>query len=98
MPSQTDTKNLSQPPTGRFLETEVEFQGRYKTQVWESLREAYAPWLTPMILTLLIGLIARTCLVGSASLVGLWIDSQCSGVSCRELCSKFKYPLSRHCA
>lgn len=85
MPSQTDTKNLSQPPTGRFLESEVEFQGRYKSQVWESLREAYAPWLMPMVLTLLIGLIARTCLVGSASLVGLWIDSQCSGGSCGEL-------------
>jgi len=85
MQAQTNIKNLSQPPAERFLEGEIEFQGRYKTQVWESLREAYSPWLSPMILTLLIGLVARTCLVGSASLVGLWIDSQCTGSACQEL-------------
>ena len=38
-----------------------------------------------MLITLLTGLVARTCLVGSASLVGLWIDSQCKGSACRTL-------------
>jgi len=85
----TETKsailNASLPPTSRYLENEVEFQGRYKSHVWQSLREAYEPWRVPLILTLITGLIARTCLVGSASLVGLWIDSQCTGPQCRHL-------------
>jgi ABC-type multidrug transport system fused ATPase/permease subunit len=77
--------NASLPPASRFTESETEFHGRYKEHVWQSLFEAYRPWRGRMIATLLTGLVARTGLVGSATLVGLWIDSQCTGSSCRRL-------------
>ncbi|MEN9824601.1 MAG: hypothetical protein RI953_346 [Pseudomonadota bacterium] len=77
--------NASLPPTSKYLENEIEFQGQYKSQVWQSLREAYSPWKLSLAATLLVGLVARTCLVGSASVVGLWIDSQCVGPECRKL-------------
>ena len=85
MQKQIESMNASLPPVSRFTESETEFHGRYKAQVWESLFEAYRPWRAQMCATLLIGLVARTCLVGSASLVGLWIDSQCAGPACRKL-------------
>lgn len=77
--------NASLPPTSRYLESEVEFQGQYKKHVWQSLWEAYGPWRSAMLLTLLLGLFARTCMIGSASLVGLWIDAQCRGEQCRHI-------------
>jgi ABC-type multidrug transport system fused ATPase/permease subunit len=78
----TVTNQNHKTAANRYLENEIEFEGRYKSQVWQSLWEAYAPWRLQMILTLLIGLMARICLVGSANVVGWWIDAQCKGPQC----------------
>lgn len=66
----------------QFLEKEVHFEGQFKTQVWRSLWEAYAPWRRATMATLGVGLLARGCLVGSANVVGWWVDSHCTGNEC----------------
>ncbi len=82
--------NASLPPKSHFLEKEVQFRGHYKSQVWQSLWEAYAPWRTATLATLLIGIVARACLVGSANVVGWWVDSHCNGSNCSSKDSYFK--------
>ncbi|NBO39482.1 ABC transporter ATP-binding protein [bacterium] len=75
----------AKPAKADFLEKEVHFQGRYESQVWKSLAQAYASWRVQMILILALGLVARSCLVGSANVVGVWVDSQCQGPHCRPM-------------
>lgn len=81
--------NASLPPKSQYLEAEVQFKGQFKTNVWQSLWEAYAPWRSAALLTLAIGLIARACLVGSANVVGWWVDSHCTGEDCSNASNFF---------
>lgn len=82
--------NQSKTSAQRYFENETEFEGRYKKDVWQTLWDAYGPWRGQMLTTLSIGLLARTGLVGSASVVGLWIDSQCVGDACRHVPEIFR--------
>jgi ABC-type multidrug transport system fused ATPase/permease subunit len=79
----------SLPPKSHFHEAEVQFKGRFESNVWQSLWEAYAPWRTATFITLIVGIIARACLVGSANVVGWWVDNQCNGADCSSTHSFF---------
>lgn len=81
--------NASLPPKSHFHEAEVQFKGRFESQVWQSLWEAYGPWRTATFITLIVGIVARACLVGSANVVGWWVDNQCSGANCTTNTSFF---------
>lgn len=74
---------------GAFLEREVQFRGRFERRVWNTLWQAYAPWRAQFLITLIVGLIARACLIGAASVVGLWVDSHCNGKECSHAQSFF---------
>lgn len=68
--------------TSDFFEKEIQFRGRFARRVWTTLWQAYAPWRLRLIATLCLGLVARACLIGAASVVGVWIDSRCAGLGC----------------
>ena len=77
-------KHRSQPASSNaFFEKEVQFRGQFERRVWRTLWQAYAPWRIPFLITLLIGLIARACLIGAATVVGAWVDTQCTGSQCQ---------------
>ncbi|MEY4066490.1 MAG: hypothetical protein RIR26_2698 [Pseudomonadota bacterium] len=75
----------------QFLEKEVQFEGQFKTHVWRSLWEAYAPWRKATLITLFVGLLARSCLVGSANVVGWWVDARCTGSECHTASRFFSH-------
>jgi len=83
------SNNASLPPKSHFHEAEVQFKGRFESQVWQSLWEAYGPWRKATFITLMIGVVARACLVGSANVVGWWVDNSCSGEECTSRGSVF---------
>lgn len=72
-----------------FFENEVQFRGQFERRVWSTLWQAYAPWRIPFLTTLCVGLIARACLIGAASVVGAWVDTQCTGSQCPQSSSLF---------
>lgn len=81
--------NASLPPKSHFLEHEIQFKGQFTAHVWRSLWYAYKPWRTATLLTLCVGFVARACLVGSANVVGWWVDTHCTGENCAHANTSF---------
>lgn len=61
----------------KFIEHETDFQGRYASSTFDTLRQAYRPVRTPILWFLLIGFIGRILLLSNANLIGIWVDSLC---------------------
>ncbi len=62
----------------RFVEAESRFQGRYSSNLFDTLHQAYAPFLGRTLLWLLLGFLGRLSLLVNVNLVGYWVDSFCS--------------------
>ncbi len=77
---------------GRFLEEEVRFSGRYSRNVLATIAESFAPYKTLTWVSLVIGIIARLCLLSTANITGYWADSLCQSTS---FCHEVPAPLSR---
>lgn len=73
-----------------FLDSESKFSGQYSNTVRDTLWIAYKPYLIPVILCGLIGLLGRLVLLGNANIIGYWVDSYCQGEHCRPLPSLFE--------
>jgi ABC-type multidrug transport system fused ATPase/permease subunit len=61
-----------------FTELEAKFTGNYASTVLETLWIAYKPYKVPLFGTLIMGFVARLCLLGNANLIGIWVDSFCT--------------------
>ncbi len=61
----------------RFLDEEVRFTGRYSRNVLRTLAETFRPYKTLTISSLVVGIIARLCLLSTANISGYWADSLC---------------------
>ncbi|RYZ50458.1 MAG: ABC transporter ATP-binding protein, partial [Proteobacteria bacterium] len=74
----------------RYLEDEVRFTGNYSKNVTRTILETFRPYLKMTWTSLLIGIIARLCLLSTANISGYWADSLCQNESfCHALPSFF---------
>ncbi|MES2746392.1 MAG: ABC transporter ATP-binding protein [Bdellovibrionota bacterium] len=65
----------------RFLDEEVRFSGRYSKNVVATLAETFRPYRTITIMSLLVGMVARLCLLSTANISGYWADSLCQNAA-----------------
>jgi len=72
-------------PIGRFIDEEVRFTGRYSKNVVATILESFAPYRVLTWVSLLVGMVARLCLLSTANITGYWADSLCkTGAFCHE--------------
>lgn len=67
----------SKASRGRFLDDEVRFSGRYSRNVLATLVESFRPYRAMTVICLLVGIIARLCLLSTANITGYWADTLC---------------------
>ncbi|HVK61635.1 MAG TPA: ABC transporter ATP-binding protein [Bdellovibrionales bacterium] len=60
--------------TRTFHDDESAFHGRYSKHVVETLFFAYRPFLAPIAVLLVVGLVGRFLLLSNANLIGYWVD------------------------
>lgn len=76
----------------RFQEAEVHFEGRFRSTVLDTLKQAYWGNRYRILLCLVLGFVGRLFLLSNANLIGLWVDSMCvegPKAQCRALPSIF---------
>jgi ABC-type multidrug transport system fused ATPase/permease subunit len=79
------SESMSARSKGRFLEDEVRFSGRYSRNVVATLRETFQPYRKMTMISLLVGMVARICLLSTANISGYWADSLCRNADyCHE--------------
>jgi len=61
-----------------FLDQETRFTGKYNRTVFETLWLAYQPFLSRVMICLLLGFLGRMALLGNANIIGYWVDSFCN--------------------
>lgn len=64
-----------------FHEEEAKFTGKFKAEIFETLRTAYRPEMTALIVVLILGLLGRAALLANANIIGFWVDSYCKDAS-----------------
>ena len=58
-----------------ILQDEAQFEGRYASTLWNTLKQAYSDYRWPIGLSLLMGVFARVALLLNVNVMGLWVDS-----------------------
>lgn len=76
---------MSSSNTG-FREKETVFKGKFASTVLETLIQAYRPFSGAIAATFFIGFTGRLFLLANANLIGMWVDSFCTGQTyCKPL-------------
>jgi ABC-type multidrug transport system fused ATPase/permease subunit len=70
-------------PARAFQDQESSFQGRFGSSVFDTIAQAYRPFLARTLILLLIGFIGRLLVLANVNLLGYWVDSSCKGSECR---------------
>ena len=76
----------------RQREAEAKFSGGYQKSVFQTLWLAYRPYLARIGFAFSLGLMGRILLLGSANVIGIWVDSFCKPTSqtCKALPTFFQ--------
>lgn len=61
----------------RPQDQDIEFKGKYRSEVFQTLYFGYKPFLKRIAFVLILGLSGRALLLGNANLIGYWVDSLC---------------------
>ncbi|MFP5520127.1 MAG: ABC transporter ATP-binding protein [Bdellovibrionia bacterium] len=61
----------------------------FRSEVYNTLYQAYSPFLVRILACLFLGLWGRGLLLGNANVIGYWVDSFCTGPQCKEAPSWF---------
>lgn len=76
---------MSRTKRERFLEDEARFTGHFSRHVMATIAESFKPYKWGTWTCLVIGIVARLCLLSTANITGYWADSLCtSGSYCHE--------------
>lgn len=71
------------PSKINFQQKEAEFKGKYKQQLFRTLKMAYAPFIGKIFLLFGIGFLGRLALLFNTNLIGYWVDSFCQTSNCK---------------
>lgn len=72
--------------TDHFNQSESRFQGGYSKTVFNTISQAYRPFLWRSLFLIFLGILGRTSILANVNLTGLWVDSFCKdGIHCREM-------------
>lgn len=61
-----------------FIEEEARFSGHFSRNVMATIAESFRPYRWGTYACLIIGIIARLCLLSTANITGYWADSLCT--------------------
>src|SRR4051794_11914716 len=89
--SALDPQGASGPDgTGRFLDEETRFSGRFSRQVGQTIRDSFRPFSLRTTVYLVVGFGARVFLLATANIAGYWADALCKdGPYCHPVAQVF---------
>jgi ABC-type multidrug transport system fused ATPase/permease subunit len=66
-----------------FQEQESSFGGRFGSSVFDTIAQAYRPFLGRTLVLIAFGLLGRVLVLANVNLLGYWVDSTCKGTGCK---------------
>lgn len=73
----------------RLIKEETRFQGGYGETVMDTLKLCFWPYRYRVLVLCILGFLGRLLLLGNANLIGVWVDSLCTGPQCSPVPSVF---------
>jgi len=71
-----------------FSDGEQHSESGYSRSVFQTLSQAYKPFMVRILLTFVFGILGRTLLLANANIIGFWVDSYCKpeyGITCKQI-------------